>query len=106
MESLENYRPSNAFLAYLNDCINRPKVAEPKEEVSTIDGDIISLGAMKKALQAGKGVMIGGFFVGSTGSSDMEFGYSLSIYAVISPFFIIPLRVKKGNPSGCLFTFS
>lgn len=79
MESLENYRPSNAFLAYLNDCINRPKVAEPKEEVSTIDGDIISSGAMKQALQTGKGVMIGGFFVGSTGISDMEFGYSLSI---------------------------
>ena len=79
MESLENYRPSTAFLAYLDDCINRPKAAEPKEEVSTIDGDIISSVAMKQALKAGKGVMIGGFFVGSTGNSDMEFGYSLSI---------------------------
>ena len=79
MESLEKYRPSTAFLAYLNECINRPKTVEPKEEVSTIDGDIISLGAMKQALKTGKGVMIGDFFVGSTGSSDMEFGYSLSI---------------------------
>lgn len=79
MESLETFKTgSNAFLAYLNDCLNRPKTREPKEEVSTTDGEIISLSAMEKALQTGKGVMIGGFFVGSTGSSDMDFGYSLS----------------------------
>ncbi len=75
MESLEMYRPGNAFLAYLNDCINRPKTAEPKAAVSTIDGDIISMGAMEKALQTGKGVMIGGFFVGSASNTDLEFGY-------------------------------
>lgn len=79
MDSLETYRPSNGFLAYLNDCINRPKTVEPKEDVSTIDGDIISLGAMKQALKSGKGVMVGGFFVGSTSASDMDFGYSLSM---------------------------
>lgn len=79
MESLEVYRPSNAFLAYLNDCINRPKTVEPREDVSTIDGGIISLGAMKQALKAGKGVMIGGFFVGSTSASELEFDYSMHI---------------------------
>ena len=79
MESLENNRPGNTFLAYIDDCINRTKTVEPKEEVSTIDGDIISLGAMKQALKTGKGVMIGGFFVGSTGNTDMEFGHTLSI---------------------------
>ena len=79
MDSLETYRSGNGFLAYLNDCINRPKIVEPKEEVSTIDGDIVSLGAIKQALKTGKGVMVGGFFVGSTSTSDMDFGYSMSI---------------------------
>jgi len=79
MESLEASKSGgNAFLAYLNDCLNRPKTKEPKEEVSTTDGEIVSQSAMEKALKTGKGVMIGGFFVGSTGSSEMDFGYSLS----------------------------
>lgn len=79
MESLEAYKTgTNTFLAFLNDCLNRPKASEPKAEVSTTDGEIISMSAMEKALKTGKGVMIGGFFVGATGSSDMDFDYSLS----------------------------
>ena len=78
MESLEATKSgSNAFLAYLNDCLNRPKTKEPKEEVSTTDGEIVSQSAMEKALETGKGVMIGGFFVGSTNGSELDFGYSL-----------------------------
>jgi hypothetical protein len=79
METLDLYKPTNAFLNYLVDCLCNPKAAEQKEEVATTDGNIVSERALKAALKTGKGVMIGGFFVGSTLNTDLDFGYSLTL---------------------------
>ena len=79
MESASLNQQQNGFLTYLADCLCKPKANEVRQEVATIDGDIISDLALNAALKTGKGLMIGGFFVGSTLSNEAEFGYSLSI---------------------------
>lgn len=70
---------NNGFLSYLADCLCKPAATEQKPQVATIDGDIVSELALKKAIKSGKGLMIGGFFVGSTLSTEVEFGYSLTM---------------------------
>jgi hypothetical protein len=79
METKDIYKPTDVFLNYLVDCLCKPKAAEQKTEVATTDGNFISDLAMKTALKTGKGVMVGGFFVGSTLNTDMDFGYSLTL---------------------------
>ena len=77
MESVTIQSPN--FLKMLFGSVSKTAAAESKPVFSTIDGDIISQGAMDAAVRNGKGVMIGGFFVGSTHNSDIDFGYTLSI---------------------------
>ncbi|HSI91619.1 MAG TPA: hypothetical protein VK927_10915 [Adhaeribacter sp.] len=79
MESIEFYRPANSFLNYLVDSLCKKKQPEQKDELYTIDGDIVSEKAMENAVKKGKGVIIGGFYVGSSLNSDLDCNYSLSI---------------------------
>lgn len=75
MESAE-FKANNAFLNYLMDCLCKPSAGETTENVTTIDGDCISESAMNKALKTGKGLIVGGFFVGGLGN-DMNYSYPL-----------------------------
>lgn len=77
MESAQIQSPN--ILKMLFSSVSKSSATEVKNVISTIDGDIISQHAMDAAVKNGKGLMIGGFFVGSTHPSDIEFGYSLSI---------------------------
>jgi len=77
MESVQIQSPN--ILKMLFGSISKAAAPENKSLVSTIDGEIISQRAMDDAVKNGKGVMIGGFFVGSTHDSGFDFGYSLSI---------------------------
>ncbi|MFC5271243.1 hypothetical protein [Adhaeribacter terreus] len=77
MESVQIQGPN--ILKMLFGGISKTPAADFKTVVCTTDGDLISQGAMDAAVRNGKGVMIGGFFVGSTHTSDLDFGYSLSI---------------------------
>ena len=77
MESVQT--PGVNVLKMLFGSITKNPATETKTVVSTIDGDIISQNAMDIAVKTGKGVMIGGFLVGSAHSSDSDYGYSLSI---------------------------
>jgi hypothetical protein len=75
MESAE-IKANNAFLNYLMDCLCKPKAAEINEEFTTIDGDCVSESAINKALKTGKGMIVGGFFVGGF-TNDVQYGYSI-----------------------------
>jgi hypothetical protein len=75
MESAET-KANNAFLNYLVDCLCKPKAAEVNEEFATIDGDFVSESAIDKALKTGKGMIVGGFFVGGF-SSEVSYGCSI-----------------------------
>jgi hypothetical protein len=77
MESVKIQGPN--ILKMLFGGVSKTPAAESKPVAFTIDGDIVSQSAMDAAVRNGKGLMIGGFFVGSTLSSDLNFGYSLSI---------------------------
>ncbi len=74
MESAES-KANNAFLNYLMDAFCIKPTTEDTNAFATIDGDFISEGAMNKALKTGKGLLIGGFFVGSV--NDINYSYSL-----------------------------
>lgn len=55
----------------LTDAGNNVEETEEINEYSTIDGNIISRIALKTALETGKGLMVGGFFVGATLNADL-----------------------------------
>ena len=75
MESVE-LKANNAFLNYLMDCLCQPKNTNANEEFATIDGDFVSESAINKALKTGKGMIVGGFFVGGF-TSEVSYGCSI-----------------------------